>query len=770
MKKILLIFASLLICGVVCSQQNLVGKSLTIRASKTSNNLATFRNDIIGDDSTVVILPSGKIQWSTDVNLYRSAANTLKTDDNLSVVGNIYTPDYVSAAGRFLLDSLGFYVGDKTELLWRLLMSRNTAGADVVYDMDYFGNITMPYSSTIQTTTGALNITSGDPGTSANSGTITMVADNSGTPQTGTIAVNYGANPYFRLSPPNSAGTATPVMDARSDLVSWFNGEAGVDYYFNFNGETNDGTITYMEDEDRFDFDNDVDVTGALTAGTIASDAGVSGTTVTGSTSVSIASQTITQTNPNKASFNNSLNITDTLFATYVNYALPNLLTNTDFLVNSQSTTAYYTDANTGFVNKSALSNCADSVTEVNGVANWSVLASATLSSQSAGGGAGGSAYYLQILENGEANPGANKLASLISGRLYRFAFSVKSGTEATYNAYVYDGVSTYGKDGNTESTGAWVTFTYYFVSKNTTGLGNLVIKQICSASAATTIFFDNVSLSEVSQAYIAANNKAPDGYTKDATLDIYTVDSPDSLVAGAIRGLRFKPSATSDWMTLYHGTPTLPSWIAKFKSRTVTLSLWVKTATASHCRISSWDGSTNTYSSYHTGGNTWELLSLTRTFGSSITGVGFTVWCDNAAGQVLITEPILNYGTSIPLYSPQSGLVILTSAIPFLEYNSVTISASVTGKDITTQTLGKIAPGAKAFHGQISGECATAEKSISVINGNTTGDGIGMFSQVANIQIRNSGIVGIDGDNTVDITRDDTWNLFKVLIKGIIY
>ena len=55
-------------------------------------------------------------------------------------------------------------------------------------------------------------------------------------------------------------------MDIRSDLISLFNGGAGIDYYLSFNGETNDGTITYMEDEDRFDFDNDVKAGGTIQA------------------------------------------------------------------------------------------------------------------------------------------------------------------------------------------------------------------------------------------------------------------------------------------------------------------------------------------------------------------------------------------------------------------------------------------------------------------------------------------------------------------------
>jgi hypothetical protein len=56
---------------------------------------------------------------------------------------------------------------------------------------------------------------------------------------------------------------------------------ADTDIVLNFTGTTAQGSITYMEDEDRFDFDNDVDVIGDLTAATITSDAGVSGTTGT---------------------------------------------------------------------------------------------------------------------------------------------------------------------------------------------------------------------------------------------------------------------------------------------------------------------------------------------------------------------------------------------------------------------------------------------------------------------------------------------------------
>ncbi len=46
--------------------------------------------------------------------------------------------------------------------------------------------------------------------------------------------------------------------------IEIFSGEAGKDYTLTWMGESNDGVITYMEDEDRFDFSNDLKVVGTL--------------------------------------------------------------------------------------------------------------------------------------------------------------------------------------------------------------------------------------------------------------------------------------------------------------------------------------------------------------------------------------------------------------------------------------------------------------------------------------------------------------------------
>ena len=119
------------------------------------------------------------------------------------------------------------------------------------------------------------NLEFDDPGTTEDSYSITFMADNTGTQQTGTIQLIQGVNPYFRFSPPNATSSPTTTLDMRSDKLTFFNGGTDLDYIFEFNGQSHDGTIIYMEDEDRFDFNNDVDIVGDLTAGTIASDGDV---------------------------------------------------------------------------------------------------------------------------------------------------------------------------------------------------------------------------------------------------------------------------------------------------------------------------------------------------------------------------------------------------------------------------------------------------------------------------------------------------------------
>uniref|UniRef100_A0A6M3L9R0 Uncharacterized protein n=1 Tax=viral metagenome TaxID=1070528 RepID=A0A6M3L9R0_9ZZZZ len=72
----------------------------------------------------------------------------------------------------------------------------------------------------------------------------------------------------------------TIIFKDQTSAITLGDGTQGVDWRLLADGNANDGWIKYKEDEDRWDFNNDVDVIGDLTAGTITSDAGISGTSV----------------------------------------------------------------------------------------------------------------------------------------------------------------------------------------------------------------------------------------------------------------------------------------------------------------------------------------------------------------------------------------------------------------------------------------------------------------------------------------------------------
>ncbi|GEM_PF-5851327 len=77
------------------------------------------------------------------------------------------------------------------------------------------------------------------------------------------------------------------------------------------------------------------------------------------------------------------------------------------------------------------------------------------------------------------------------------------------------------------------------------------------------------------------------------------------------------KLTSTTDY--LYQNV-TAVKGINYWKGRTCTLSCWVNASAASRARIAIYDGVNWNYSSYHTGGSSFELLSVTATVDSSAT------------------------------------------------------------------------------------------------------------------------------------------------------
>ena len=75
-------------------------------------------------------------------------------------------------------------------------------------------------------------------------------------------------------------GNAEANFTNNAAAVTFGKSGTDADVVLSFDAVSNQGSLTYMEDEDRFDFDNDVDVIGDFTAATISSDGTLSGTTL----------------------------------------------------------------------------------------------------------------------------------------------------------------------------------------------------------------------------------------------------------------------------------------------------------------------------------------------------------------------------------------------------------------------------------------------------------------------------------------------------------
>ena len=74
--------------------------------------------------------------------------------------------------------------------------------------------------------------------------------------------------------------------------------------------------------------------------------------------------------------------------------------------------------------------------------------------------------------------------------------------------------------------------------------------------------------------------------------------------------------------------TGSSPFWspLMDLRGFAIDFEVWVKTDTASHARLQIVDSEGTTSSSYHTGGNLWELLKVTRTISSDVTSLAFRI------------------------------------------------------------------------------------------------------------------------------------------------
>ncbi|MHA1613320.1 MAG: carbohydrate binding domain-containing protein [Candidatus Thorarchaeota archaeon] len=269
----------------------------------------------------------------------------------------------------------------------------------------------------------------------------------------------------------------------------------------------------------------------------------------------------------------------------------------------------------------------------------------ATLSSV-AGGQVGN---CLEVREAGGDNPYAFQNMPVDSGKIYSFSVYIKQGTEATYFIGLYDfDNSQYIWSDEGEATASWVQHKATIEGPLGCSTLRIVLRNKTAAASGDTIYFDEVSLYEITPCCTEADENAFDHWAKDTTADIYRQhkDGGTYTKDGGFYALKFVPTAAGDWVAWSRAVRTNAEFYQQFAGRTIALGCWVKTSTASHARLWIYDGS-NHYSSYHSGGGDWEWLELSVEVSETVTDFQVLITADQAPAVdgstiVYISQPIL--------------------------------------------------------------------------------------------------------------------------------
>lgn len=114
---------------------------------------------------------------------------------------------------------------------------------------------------------------------------------------------------------------------------------------------------------------------------------------------------------------------------------------------------------------------------------------------------------------------------------------------------------------------------------------------------------------------WYSGTTSAPDGWTLNGTGATIVRESTEKKLGSYSAKITYG-SDPAYIFQLIHSTRGIDYW----KGRTITLSCWIKTSTASQARLFISDSILVTYSDYHSGSGNWELLTVTKTIDSSAT------------------------------------------------------------------------------------------------------------------------------------------------------
>jgi len=262
----------------------------------------------------------------------------------------------------------------------------------------------------------------------------------------------------------------------------------------------------------------------------------------------------------------------------------------------------------------------------------------------------------LEITRTGDTKQSAyntNPL-TLTAGKIYKLSAYVKSGTSGDENfriiIYSADPWAIITEISDTSS-GAWTRYEITFEAPITNDQLFYIYLRKNTATAGT-MLFDEVSLYEITPCCTDSDSYAHDFWRKNIDTDLYREHSGSNTKDGSFYALKMVPCATDQWVRWPGDYYNKEYFYHKFRGRTVAFGMWVKTSTASHARLSIYDGSHH-YSDYHSGGGNWEWLEVSHEISGSATNVQFQIRMSQTPNMdgstiVYISQPMLVFSAVI--------------------------------------------------------------------------------------------------------------------------
>lgn len=199
---------------------------------------------------------------------------------------------------------------------------------------------------------------------------------------------------------------------------------------------------------------------------------------------------------------------------------------------------------------------------------------------------------------------------------------------------------------------------TEFFVADDDTGIEDAI-----QVDASLTRDGDAANLAGVNGGFETFYNGIPSGWTK-----VGDTSEQETGAANINKGSSsVKLTRTSSATYLYIQN----AGFAAYQGKTITFKCYVKTDTAGRARIGILDGVGSTYSSYHTGSGSFEVLTVTRQLDASATKMEFRLDIDNGPAEVYFDSAM-----AVPGASGEELYVNTVSGYDHLEGETVSVLA----------------------------------------------------------------------------------------------